>query len=534
MKLPPPMGGLKEAGNKPAMLATDFRAYPDACTDDCEDAHVENNAESDSNPAIMAAVKVLLQGLGEDVNRDGLKKTPLRVAKAFKDGTRGYCQIIKDIVGGAIFPEAGVESGVGCGGGNGGLVVVRNIDHFSYCEACLLPFKVRFHIGYISSSQRVVGLSKLSRVAEVFAKRLQAPQRLADEVSKILHDTIRPLGVAVVLECWHIHFPGVEGNAYEFNSQTEEMPGWMHFPVHRGTGVFEDKNSDAWSEFIAVLSLGGINIERSFSNASVVQQSGWCPFQAVDGLQLPVINDRIVEHGLRCNGHGPKRFSAINSQVNSKLQAKHVVNYSMMIGAVESILYALGEDLKREELQLTPSRFVWWLLNFRQTNPALQVNGLDWNGANSRRRGSPVLYATLGSTDIDCSQFLFEINVPFFSQCEHHLLPFFGVAHIGYFSVKGNEQLDRSKINSIVQYFSQKLQVQERLTKQIAEAIHSACNTVGVMVVLEASHICMLSRGIEKIGSNTATITVLGRFVTDSAAKAAFFQKISSRDAHRK
>jgi len=309
----------------------------------------------------------------------------------------------------------------------------------------------------------------------------------------------------------------------------------MHFSVHSGTGVFEDENSDAWSEFIAVLSLGGINIEWPCSNAYVVQQRSWCPFQAVDGLQLPVTNDRTSEHGLRCNGHGLKRISCINSQLNSKLQAKHGVSYSMMIGAVESVLIALGEDHKREELRVTPARFVWWLLNFRLTNPALQVNGVDWNGANSVRRGSPpVLHTTLGSTDIDCSHFLFEINVPFFSQCEHHLLPFFGVAHIGYFSVTENEELDRSKINSIVQFFSQKLQVQERLTKQIAEAVHSACNTVDVMVVLEASHICMLSRGIEKIGSNTATVTVLGRFVTDSAAKAAFFKKIVSRDAHKK
>lgn len=87
------MGGLKEAGHEPATLAIDFRPYPDACTDECEDAQVDNSAESDSNPAVMAAVRVLLQGLGEDVNRDGLKKTPLRVAKAFRDGTRGMHSI---------------------------------------------------------------------------------------------------------------------------------------------------------------------------------------------------------------------------------------------------------------------------------------------------------------------------------------------------------------------------------------------------------------------------------------------------------
>lgn len=528
------MGGLKNSGLETATCGhVDAEADADVCVEECEDE--SNTNESDSLCTMIAAVKVLLQGLGEDVNRDGLKKTPLRVAKAFRDGTRGYCQTVKDIVGGALFPEAGIENVIGCGGGSGGLVVVRNIDLFSYCEACLLPFKVRFHVAYISSGQRVVGLSKLSRVAEAFAKRLQAPQRLAKEVSKTLYDSIRPLGIAVALECWHMQFHGMDGNAYEVNSDNQEMCGWNYFSVCAGSGLFEDESDDAWGEFIAVLSLGGVNIKRSCNTASAGQQGSWCPFQSIDDVRLPPANGKTLDDSeLRFNGHMVKKISGPNSQLNLNLQAKVGVSFSMMVAAVESIISAVGEDPRREELQDTPRCFVWWLLNFCLRKPGFQVNGFDWNIADSYRGGSSPLLDTVASTDAVSSGFLTEIDVPFFSQCEHHLLPFFGVAHIGYFCIQEKQQLDRSKINAVVQFFSQKLQVQERLTKQIAETVASTCNTAGVMVVVEASHICMLSRGIEKIGSSTATIAALGRFVTDSAAKVAFFQKILSRDPKRR
>ena len=89
----------------------------------------------------------------------------------------GYRQKVNDIVQGALFPEAGLDNRVGHAGGAGGLVIVRDLDLFSYCESCLLPFPVKCHVGYVPSGERVVGLSKLSRVADVFAKRLQERHR---------------------------------------------------------------------------------------------------------------------------------------------------------------------------------------------------------------------------------------------------------------------------------------------------------------------------------------------------------------------
>jgi GTP cyclohydrolase I len=124
-------------------------------------------------------VRALLVGLGEDDRREGLRR---RVAKAFRDGTRGYKLKIKDIVQGALFSEVGVDKRTGYAGGTGGQAVVRDIDLFSYCESCFLSFSIQCHIGYVPSGGRVVGLSKLSRIADVFTKRFQNPQRLANEV----------------------------------------------------------------------------------------------------------------------------------------------------------------------------------------------------------------------------------------------------------------------------------------------------------------------------------------------------------------
>ncbi|KAL3850429.1 hypothetical protein ACJIZ3_012311 [Penstemon smallii] len=403
--------------------------------------------------AIEDAVRVLLQGLGEDINREGLRKTPLRVAKALREGTRGYKQKVKDIVGGALFPEAGLESKVGSAGGAGGLVIVRDLDLFSYCESCLLPFQVKCHIGYVPSGQRVIGLSKLSRVSEVFAKRLQNPQRLANEICVALQNNIKPSGVAVTLHCSHIHFPFFEPTLFYPNHQ-----GWVKTLVKSGSGVFEDDKSDIWTEFLSLIRFRGINFENSVDKS-------WCP---------------------------------------SQTSIKSGASDSEMIGAVSTILCSLGEDPLREELLETPARFLKWLMSFKNSNLDLKL-----------KRDCLTTKGDLSS----------ELNLPFWSQCEHHLLPFQGVVHIGYYSSNKVNPVGKSILQSIVHFYGFKLQVQERLTRQIAETVSSFLGE-DVMVVVEANHTCMLSRGIEKFGSSTATFAVLGRFCTDSASRANFLQII--------
>ncbi|KAK4751059.1 hypothetical protein SAY87_004541 [Trapa incisa] len=263
----------------------------------CEELQNGVQLEDPKSLAMQDAVRVLLQGLGEDVTREGLRNTPLRVAKAFREGTRGYQQKAKDIIQGALFPEAGLDKSIGNAGGVGGLVVVRDLDLFSYCESCLLPFRVKCHVGYVPSGQRVVGLSKLSRVSEVFAKRLQEPQRLADEICSALQSGIKPSGVAILLQCSHLRFPSLESVLLHSNHEV-----WSETAVTSGTGIFKNVDSNSWGDLISLLKFRGFSIKKSPTTSDC-----WCPFQispspsaiacTTVGANLPMVSavTKIIE-----------------------------------------------------------------------------------------------------------------------------------------------------------------------------------------------------------------------------------------------
>lgn len=138
------------------------------------------------------ACRTILECIGEDPDREGLVKTPSRWAKALLFMTKGYHQTCKDVTNGAVFSEDHDE-----------MVVVRNIDIHSLCEHHMVPFTGRVHIGYIPNG-KVLGLSKLARIAEVYARRLQVQERLTRQIADAIVEAVEPLGVAVVLECTHM------------------------------------------------------------------------------------------------------------------------------------------------------------------------------------------------------------------------------------------------------------------------------------------------------------------------------------------
>jgi len=136
-------------------------------------------------------VRDLLKELGEDPYREGLQKTPERVAKAMRYLTSGYEKTVADVLNDAIFTEPYDE-----------MVVVKDIEVYSLCEHHLLPFFGKAHIAYLPAG-RIVGLSKLARLVDMFARRLQVQERLTTQVAEALQEALRPAGVGVVIEASH-------------------------------------------------------------------------------------------------------------------------------------------------------------------------------------------------------------------------------------------------------------------------------------------------------------------------------------------
>ena len=141
---------------------------------------------------MMEAVRTLLLGVGEDPEREGLLKTPKRVAEAMRFLTSGYTQSLEELLNGAIFDE-----------GHNEMVLVRDISVFSMCEHHMLPFMGRVHVAYIPN-QKVVGLSKLARISEMYSRRLQVQERLTRQIAEAVQTILEPQGVAVVMEASHM------------------------------------------------------------------------------------------------------------------------------------------------------------------------------------------------------------------------------------------------------------------------------------------------------------------------------------------
>jgi len=142
--------------------------------------------------AIEKATENILKAIGEDPNREGLIKTPKRVAKAFEEICSGYFKDPKEVLNDALFESTNNE-----------MVVVRDIEFYSMCEHHILPFFGRVHVAYIPD-KKVVGLSKIPRMVEVFARRLQIQEQLTEQIADAIMDVVKPKGVGVVIHARHM------------------------------------------------------------------------------------------------------------------------------------------------------------------------------------------------------------------------------------------------------------------------------------------------------------------------------------------
>lgn len=150
------------------------------------------NRPTVTDEEMTQAVRTLLIGLGEDPDREGLKDTPKRVVKALQFLTKGYHESLDELLNGAVFTEDANE-----------MVLVRDIDIFSSCEHHILPILGRAHVAYIPNG-KVIGLSKIARICEMYARRLQVQERLTLQIADALQGLLKPQGVAVVVEASHM------------------------------------------------------------------------------------------------------------------------------------------------------------------------------------------------------------------------------------------------------------------------------------------------------------------------------------------
>ena len=183
-----------------------------------------------------------------------------------------------------------------------------------------------------------------------------------------------------------------------------------------------------------------------------------------------------------------------------------MVNKDKVEQAVKLLLEGIGEDIEREGLKETPKRIAKMyeeIFAGMEEEPHLHL---------SKR------------FEVSNNEMVLEKDIVFYSMCEHHLLPFFGRAHIAY--IPNGEVVGLSKLARTVEIYAKRPQLQERLTAQIAEAIMMELNPLGVMVVLEAEHMCMIMRGIKKPGSKTVTCVSKGEFQKDETLKKTFYEML--------
>jgi len=152
-----------------------------------------DSAAPTRNAELEALVRRQLELLGENPAREGLTDSPMRVAASLQWLTRGYRTCVEDVVGTGVFKDEGHRN----------MVMVRDIELYSMCEHHMLPFFGKAHVAYIPNG-RIMGLSKIPRIVDVFARRLQVQERLTEEIASAIHDVLTPTGVGVVIEAFHL------------------------------------------------------------------------------------------------------------------------------------------------------------------------------------------------------------------------------------------------------------------------------------------------------------------------------------------
>lgn len=610
--------------------------------------------------ALEAAVRDMLRALGEDVHREGLADTPKRVAKAMAFAVRGYGMSATHHVESALFHEPGLKSDEEALAealaddappaslaatpapraadpsalARPGTVLVRDIPFFSTNEDTLLPFYGRCHVGYVPREGVIVGLSKVARVAEVFARRAQTPDRLAADVADALARGASPRGVRVLLEaaqmgphgptpvrgeadvgCFQSTHP--EGAQYraEFAAMLAEEVGAGIGPGvglgGGGAGARARAGGAGASAGVAARGASRPSPEGRYPSPNVaddvevgsVTTTTRLPIGDGEGVGDRVgvgagggsadpagsdggsdasddaamaMDDAKVSPGVseeNADGHGPvEGAKGVNGRAAPSDDSGSRPATPALLGefggaaappaaaeAVERMIRALGLDarMSADRLAATARRYADLMAASREghamaaSDAAAAGRGVPGTVApaagEKRKRRAADRPDDATKDAIDGSfEMVVERDLELATLCEHHLLPFHGAVHIAYLrpasgasgsgsgpgpgsgtEPESGSGLTRAALQRIVTTHGRRLQVQERLTRDIARDVRAASGARGVMVAVRASHLCMIARGVEKPGSTTCTSACLGAFAGSGDRRGAFWSALA-------
>ena len=631
---------------------------------------------------LESAVRALLCALGEDTQREGIADTPKRVAKAMEFALRGYGMSAVAHVESALFHEQGLlddETGLADArrkaggvsvvatdvarrathelsagtaaaetlGGNAvdpslarpGVVLIRDVPFFSTDEATLLPFYGVCHVGYVPSGGTIVGLSKVARVAEVFARRVQTPARLASDVAHALHQGSNPKGVRVIVagsqmaptgpkSVWAdasigcLAIPGDEASetsetksadddALEYRVEFEAM---LHHGVGAGpgppvglTGLASESGKSVNGIFVTEcdaadarrakrprqdLGAGAGGVARTSDSGSDDGGVVLCALCVSNSAQGRTGDATSSERGARRGGDtshnasGSGRSASLDSEDGDTtrtriggragfrfLRDSHsrpatpsgVEAYQVSAGSPTESAEAThsgtpacvtehsGSDMTMSGLvgatqthapeaahvasqrmakalglhkHMTPERFASATKAYADVMAASRAgHAMDLP---VRMPSEDHAMNDLPTTSESLTKF--ERDLELATLCEHHLLPFHGAVHVEYALGGGHEKsrpLSRLETQQIVTRHGRRFQVQERLTRDIARDVLAMTKSVGVMVSVRASHLCMIARGVEKPGSTTVTSAALGVYAAEPGRRARFWQTLA-------
>lgn len=439
----------------------------------------------------------VLKTLGEDVGRQGILQTPARYVKAVAEMLKGYESTAEAALGDAVFPEECVYR-------SNQTVCVGSIDFFSTDARTLLPFFGEVHVSYQPGGGRVAGLSKFARITEVFAKRLQTPRGLAQEIANAVERLLDPKGVLVVVSCVHLKETSVSGLGPSSSNLSLPIPGAPGASTHvEARGTYLHREGRDAREMLALIDLRNLGIDGGHPGGvarcfTAVLDGLLCAEGALseEGARLQRQREDTVKNLIyRMHAQSPK-----SGKFPSELLWNAASSYArwllvMTSGACFSMDYVL--------------RVVRALPGEAKADPGTAV---EEGGGVVFRRG---LLAGSVKDRQTC-----ELFTPVGTVCEHHILPFFGKVYLCLLAKEGGEvEATSAELQAIVWKYSRQLQLQERLVAQIADAVEENFPRLdGVFVCMSAYHHCMRARGAEKTSAKTLSVVKRGAFEDDHGA----------------